>query len=131
MYKSFMQIVQLKKYDALYQFAGFILMLYFLTGTSTGPFALYIMAGVQLVSVFYWALILHGLPVKNSRKNLQRIFLIASPLLLLTCLCSLQIFFALSVYLMFWLGPLLGISYFITTIEEIRFYRGLVHRDAV
>lgn len=131
MYKSFMQITALKVYDALWQAAGLLLMCYCLVKTGMGFFACYIMAGVQLLSVVYWSVILYGLPVTGSRKTLQWIFFLLAPVLLfLTCFAP-DIFFTLSIYIMIWVGPFIGISYFITTISEIGFYKNLVHRDAI
>lgn len=131
MYKSFMQITTLKAYDAFWQAAGFLLMCYCLVNTGMGFYAFYIMAGVQLLSVVYWRVILYGLPVMRSRSTLQWIFFVLAPVLLLMIGVAPGIFFILSIYMMMWIGPLLGISYFITTIIEIGFYKNLVHRDAI
>ena len=131
MYKSFMQITTLKVYDALWQAAGFLLMCYCLFNTGMGCYAFYIMAGIQLLSVVYWRVILYGLPLTGSRTTLQWIFFVQAPVLLfMTCFAP-DTFRSLSIYIMIWIGPFIGISYFITTISEIGFYRNLVHRDAI
>lgn len=130
---SFMQIVSLKKWDIGFQVLAFVAMVICFPSPTLeiGPFAMYIVAVAQIVSCAFWGIAMVNKPVTNRRKNLQLAFLITTIVLLGMLIYSLEHFAGLSLFVMLWLGPILGISYFVTTVKEVSFYQGLVYKDAI
>lgn len=87
-------------------------------------YSLAAMAGVQCLSTVHWSLYFAtGVPQTKAGKRIRIIFLVTMALLFL-CFCTQQgalIFVVL--YLMIFIGPVLGLSYFIITLRETSFYR--------
>ena len=130
---SFMQIVALKKWDIGFQLSAFTIMIYCFPNRSLeiGPFAMYIVALAQIISCAFWGIVMMNKPVTRRRKNLQLIFTITTITLSGIAIYSLELLFGVSWAVMIWLGPILSISYFITTVREVSFYRSLVYKDAI
>jgi hypothetical protein len=110
-----------KKIDAVLQVIAFLTMIVVVTQTNFGPFGLYILALAQCLSCIIWSLYFTGdTPRYKGGTTIRKIFLIVLALLLL-CLFNLEFFAGISLF-MFVLGPILGIAYFVITLNEITFY---------
>lgn len=111
-----------KTADAVFQALAFVAMLLVTTQTSFGPFGLYILAIAQCLSCIVWSLYFTGdTPRYRGATVIRKTFLIVLALLLLSAFDG-GAFIGLS-YLMLLLGPVLGVAYFVITIQEIKYYQ--------
>jgi len=111
-----------KKIDLGLQVLAFggVLLLYQTKGI--GLFVFYLVGAVQRVSALLWTLYFHkGPPAYSSAVTIRYIFLSVAPFLALTCLAGDGAILLVNCIMLF-AGPLLGVSYFIITILEIRYY---------
>jgi len=100
-------------------FAG-VLLLYQTRGT--GLLVFYFAGAVQTFSALLWTLYFHkGPPAYTSAVAIRYTFLSVAPFLALTCLAGEGGIFLINCIMLI-AGPLLGVSYFIITILEIRYY---------
>jgi hypothetical protein len=110
-----------KKVDAIFQIIAFLAMIVVVTQTGLGPFGLYTLAVAQCISCIIWSLYFTGdTPRYKGGATIRKIFLIVLALLLL-CIFNLEFFRGISLFMLV-LGPILGIAYFVITLNEITFY---------
>lgn len=110
-----------KKVDALFQIFAFFVMIIVVTQTSFSLFGLYTLAIAQCISCIAWSLYFTGdTPRYKGGTTIRRIFLIV---LVLLALCAFDngAFFGISLFMLV-LGPILGLAYFVITVNEIVFY---------
>lgn len=123
MKNTFSLIAAFKKADAAFQVLVLLVMLLILLWFNWLPFGLYIIAAAQSLSCIAWSLFFTGkAPATQAGRTIRLIFLvILAELALVYCIGSAFFLFA-SMVLLF-LGPVLGIAYFIITIREMVYYR--------
>jgi hypothetical protein len=110
-----------KKADAVFQIIAFLAMIVVVAQTSFGLFGLYTLAIAQCISCIAWSLYFTGdTPHYRGGTTIRRIFLIVLALLLL-CALDKGAFFGVSLFMLV-LGPILGLAYFVVTVNEIVFY---------
>jgi hypothetical protein len=110
-----------KKVDAVFQIIAFLGMIVVVTRTGFSLFGLYTLAIAQCISCIAWSLYFTGdTPQYKSGTTIRRIFLIVLALLLL-CALDKGAFMGISFFMLV-LGPILGLAYFVITINEITFY---------
>jgi hypothetical protein len=110
-----------KKVDVIFQIIAFLAMILVVTQTSFSLFGLYTLAIAQCTSCIVWSIFFRGsTPRYKSGTTIRKAFLIALAFLLL-CAFDSGAFLGISL-LMLVLGPVLGIAYFVITINEMTFY---------
>jgi hypothetical protein len=110
-----------KKIDVVFQVIAFLAMIAVVPQTSFGLFGLYTLAIAQCISCIAWGLYFTVYtPRYKCGTTIRRVFLIVLALL---ALCALDegLLFGVSLFMLV-LGPVLGLAYFIITINEIVFY---------
>ena len=126
MKKTLAHVAVLKMIDLGYQIAAFITMI--VCVIHLGPLALYIMGAAQFISAIFWRFH-RDIPAPRYRRRISNVFVIVG---LITILSTVSIplaedeldgaFGIVSIFLLY-VGPFLGIWYFVVTIREIFWYR--------
>lgn len=121
MQAKYRTIARLKGWDALLQMACFIFMAFAMLRQYFWSFVL--PAGMQCVSAVVWSVVFAGgLPRQRAGTVIRRIFLVVMWLLLVVAVTREGGPVLIAAYVMLIVGPVCGLSYFIVTIVERRFY---------
>lgn len=101
-------------------------------------YALFLIALIQYISAIIWAVIGRYIPHTKNRKALQTTFLAAGTYLLFYCLIAwyqvipdiVHTVVQLFTDIILFAGPVVCVWYFITTLQEILFYKRFSDRNA-
>ncbi|WP_118975453.1 hypothetical protein [Taibaiella koreensis] len=122
MKNTFRNLVLGKKIDLSLQVLTFPVVLWLCKSSSLGPFALYIIGAVQTGSALLWTLYFrNSAPAYVSGAWIRGAFLILAPFLALMVLAGTDALLLMSCCMLV-IGPVLGTTYFMITILEIRYY---------
>lgn len=119
----FQNVAFFKYVDICLQVAAFLVMVLLLCyPPSWGPYALFIEAGVQVLSCLFWTVYFSvAAPGYRAGVVIRRVFLIVLGVWLLSY--AVPPVFLVLLYSMILLGPVLGTIYFVITVKEARYYR--------
>jgi len=131
-HRKYRHIAQLKTADACLQALCFFFMICCFCVSSVFGVqrnAVVIMAGSQVLSAVLWCLAFAGGTVTTRAGRFIRVAFIVVPLLLAATFSIGNVLILYVAYAMIFVGPVLGFSYFLITLFEICFYRGLAQSD--
>lgn len=124
------EMIRMKKQDQRLQIIMFILSVVLIPFTFL--FSMFLMGLTHAGSTLHWCSINRHLPRTQGRTIIERINIIVLALFLLTSLSTVilgQDAFISAVLGISIVGPFLGISYFLVTVNEIRFYKQLLQYE--
>lgn len=122
MESKFEEIALAKKVDVVYQCLCFVFMVFVVIYTDLKIFGLYIMAAGQVLSALCWLIYFQNdMPQRKFDKGLRWLFVIGGLLIVLSGMVLPVAFMCIS-WILLVVGPILGITYFVTSIAEARFY---------
>lgn len=108
--------------DLCLQLLAFIAMILVWTWADWSVFALFIEAVIQVMSCMVWALYFTtDAPRHRAGTFIRRAFLIVLVVWVGGSICSNAVG-AFFLYLMILLGPVMGVTYFVTTLQEAVYY---------
>ncbi len=108
--------------DACLQLLAFVAMMMVWAWADWSVFAMFIEASVQVISCLAWSLYFTtDAPRYRGGWFIRRSFLVVLVVWIGGSLCS-GAFAALFLYLMLLLGPVMGIAYFVITLQEAAYY---------
>lgn len=128
--KDISEMIKMKKQDKQLQITMFILSVVLIPFTLF--FSIFLMGLTHAGSTFHWLSTNRHLPRTQGRTIIERLNIITLVLLALTALSSVSIgdvAFAYAIVGISCVGPVLGLSYFLVTVYEIRFYEHLLQYE--
>jgi hypothetical protein len=122
MRKTFEVIALGKKVDIVFQSIVFAIMIFLFISTSWSFFWWYLMAGAQLLSCIVWVVALKSdVPKPKGRDNLRKAIIIVCVAIACSIFLDVCLFIFLSASMII-IGPLLGVNYFLQTVDELKYY---------
>lgn len=124
--KKIEQVIEFKQIDKVIQIIGAVITV------GLAPFtffmSFFILGFIHLTSTIIWAFVVPKAGVISGRKIIQWINIIVFIVWSSSWFINPQSFEQL-VMVMIFAGPVLGVSYFIVTLQEIRFYKKLQQNE--